>query len=972
MSIGITNAPYANVSDVFTDGIVTGLTTSVPASSLTGQLDGGIAFVNGQRIVFQGSSYSVAASSTSYLDLNMYGGLSVSTSSTPSSTSLRLWEIVSGTEISSVTQIAGVVGAALGPISQSGVSGQGNQTPLLNVGDAFSDFIASGVQWSVPSPASLTAGMSSGVAYINGVRTLVSEVTGNAFPASNDTYVSVNNSGLIDYQSVANGATAPTPTSGYVKTAKVVTSPIQSPTATLSTSTSGSLASGTYGIALVAFDATGYGAVGASGTVAVTSAQSGSGSIEISWVNPLNETSMDIYATTAGSTTLGLVASGVTGNTYTYTGSVAPGAAAPTVATSNAVQYSVWLMDVYVMTDQPEISATIYTEGLTSIKSNYLGTGFYSSSTLANMLNMSSPGSGANATLKNITLGFNELTRSSSVPGYAINASNVNIYNILVTGYAYDAIILNNACLLKDSAVNGYSNIGVNVVSVDSIIDGCTITNSTLNQNGVGTAIMLTGQVEGLAISNTEVVGGFYSLRVTPQVPGTSNITRSNGPNFNQITNTFFDSSYNGVHLDYMVDNTISNCWFSCRPGNGLTIGENYAYGTLVMGCTAEDCGSHGIALLSGAQNTSVIGCIIKGNNNQNNGSYGIYVADNTSGFTIKDNLITSQIGNFDFGTQAAAIYIGTGCDDYVIEGNYVKGNSASIIDNSRLTATNRTVRNNVGYEEPKNINWLVNSSFDYGIQGWYLPGEGGAWAVNSGQSFNYLNYSASTGTAIFYPASTESITSEDAITAGNIVCLSFWANNETGGDFQAYLGFINNGTLLANDALINIGSGWNFYKSYAMVPSNTTSITFGLGVGQVSTGTNVSIGQIKVEAGASPTEWSDEASSQLFTGGTFQPNFSSVMIDSSTTTNAPTSGSVTLAMPLQGSGGKQVILTFNAYENDTTTNQTINFPMAFGVIPLVLGNNTGLTLTPSTTGVTITAPDSTTAYSGTAVIMGN
>ena len=223
-------------------------------------------------------------------------------------------------------------------ILQSGAAGAQNESPLLNVGDAFSDFIASGMQWAVPSSASLTTSMTSGSAYLNSVRTLVPAVSGYSFPASNDTYVSVNNSGVPAYQSVANGAAAPAPNSGYVQTAKVVTSPIQSPTATLSTSTSGSLASGTYGIALVAFDATGYGTVGASGTVTVTSAQSGSGSIELSWVNPLNETGMDIYATTAGSTTLGLVASGVTGTTYTYTGSVAPGAAAPTVATSNAVQ----------------------------------------------------------------------------------------------------------------------------------------------------------------------------------------------------------------------------------------------------------------------------------------------------------------------------------------------------------------------------------------------------------------------------------------------------------------------------------------------------------------------------------------------------------------------------------------------------------------------------------------------------------
>ena len=75
--------------------------------------------------------------------------------------------------------------------------------------------------------------------------------------------------------------------------------------------------------------------------------------------------------------------------------------------------------------------------------------------------------------------------------------------------------------------------------------------------------------------------------------------------------------------------------------------------------------------------------------------------------------------------------------------------------------------------------------------------------------------------------------------------------------------------------------------------------------------------------------------------------------------------------MPAQGNG-KTVILTFDGYENDTTTNQTINFPVAFSTVPLVLGNDTGLTLTASTTGITITAPDVTTTYSGTAAIMGN
>jgi len=219
-------------------------------------------------------------------------------------------------------------------LNQSFSAGSNNQTPLLNASDVFLDFVASGVQWTLPSPASLTSSMSAGVAYLGGQRTIVPEVSSYTFPTSSDTYVSINNSGGVAYQSVANGASAPAALTGYVQAAKIVTGPIQSPTPTLTAGTGGSLAVGTYGVALVAYDATGYGAVGASGTVTVTA----SGSIDISWTNPLNETSMDIYATTAGGTALGLVASGVTGNSYTYTGSTAPGVTPPTTATSNAIQ----------------------------------------------------------------------------------------------------------------------------------------------------------------------------------------------------------------------------------------------------------------------------------------------------------------------------------------------------------------------------------------------------------------------------------------------------------------------------------------------------------------------------------------------------------------------------------------------------------------------------------------------------------
>ena len=83
------------------------------------------------------------------------------------------------------------------------------------------------------------------------------------------------------------------------------------------------------------------------------------------------------------------------------------------------------------------------------------------------------------------------------------------------------------------------------------------------------------------------------------------------------------------------------------------------------------------------------------------------------------------------------------------------------------------------------------------------------------------------------------------------------------------------------------------------------------------------------------------------------------------------TAGSVSYRQINLG-GVKIVILYFDGYENDTTTNKSITFPIAFVNAPTVeVGNSTLPTLSASTTTLTITAPDATTVYSGTAVVIG-
>ena len=87
--------------------------------------------------------------------------------------------------------------------------------------------------------------------------------------------------------------------------------------------------------------------------------------------------------------------------------------------------------------------------------------------------------------------------------------------------------------------------------------------------------------------------------------------------------------------------------------------------------------------------------------------------------------------------------------------------------------------------------------------------------------------------------------------------------------------------------------------------------------------------------------------------------------------TAGTTAGTVNQTLLDYRSSYKKIILAFNGYENDTTTNQTIDFLLAFSSYAVITGNNTGLTISATTSGITITAPDSTTTYSGIVIIEG-
>lgn len=82
------------------------------------------------------------------------------------------------------------------------------------------------------------------------------------------------------------------------------------------------------------------------------------------------------------------------------------------------------------------------------------------------------------------------------------------------------------------------------------------------------------------------------------------------------------------------------------------------------------------------------------------------------------------------------------------------------------------------------------------------------------------------------------------------------------------------------------------------------------------------------------------------------------------------TAGTIDWVQPERGTR-KVFTAVASGYENDTTTAQTITFPVAFANTPAVSVNTTGLTVSATTTTLTITAPDTTTVYNGVIEVLG-
>jgi len=93
-------------------------------------------------------------------------------------------------------------------------------------------------------------------------------------------------------------------------------------------------------------------------------------------------------------------------------------------------------------------------------------------------------------------------------------------------------------------------------------------------------------------------------------------------------------------------------------------------------------------------------------------------------------------------------------------------------------------------------------------------------------------------------------------------------------------------------------------------------------------------------------------------------------LVEAVTVLAGTTAGNLIYSMPFSSINFKLFVIFLDKYENDTTTTQTITFPVAFSTINNIMINNSGLVPSISLTDVSFN-PDATTVYNGVVVIIG-
>ena len=835
------------------------------------------------------------------------------------------------------------------------------------------DFVASGLLPDLSGAATLSPTLPHGTYYIGGqqydsANPLGSPATpaGAAFTVSGteDTYFGIDESLSVSTQAVAAGAAAPSFAAGILPFLRIEGRALDTPAAPFLTftSASGTLAAGTYTYTRTALNA--LGETIASATVAITT--TATGSIILTWDTVDGEAGAKIYGRVSGS--LGLLAT-VAAKTLTWTdsGSATVGAASPTTNTTNCARYAVPLTARPSLINGAPFDITRF--GAVGDWTSSAG-GTDNSAILQSVIKAAANvAAGAPGSVVEVVIPPGEYSLARTVvvlPGVRLTGEGVlvntaqDIYKPFVRVQA--------GAELGDLVINANGSTGIQLGDPASPTTAPIRAGHIVVENVGTTAVVATGQefvgvnainAGGVLADNIMVTGGRQGLLLNGVSDCALQVVRLvNCQNGLQITGSqrvhvvtldvetpvntgvVVDGS-NNVNINGVVWVNQATSGAAATTGAAVSWGPTTACDGAFGNLAIVDTGATALAL--DYVNAMDLSVTIGSGNFPGGKSLGI-----TTGIDATANVGThAVVRGVVTATTPATIASGAGLSLDIVA-NGVRQNTTGTLAVGGVTpvpatittegSASMTAQQTITPPTSSSNTYLVGSYTNvpctgginqfgsyYDLGSAQVNGKGGAikishYGLGDGMYIDLQNKGFGYEAASYYNGSTGFLASFQA------------------SDLTSSIGF---------EALWNYGTVPAYGLFYA---SQSSARAFVIQQNYVGNNGYPQIAIMTSDLGATVYGVNND--------GTVQANVTNSSLAGTT------AGTIDYAMPEQGTWKKFMAIAAG-YENDTTTAQTITFPVAFTNTPIVTQNTSGLTVSVSTTTLTITAPDATTTYSG-------
>ncbi|MEM0124506.1 MAG: hypothetical protein QXF41_03125 [Candidatus Micrarchaeaceae archaeon] len=442
-------------------------------------------------------------------------------------------------------------------------------------------------------------------------------------------------------------------------------------------------------------------------------------------------------------------------------------------------------------------------------------------------------------------------------------------------------------------------------------------TSNVLIASITGSGNLITNTISGTLTTsnqpNITSVGTLTELTVTGTITAANGTSGNQVINYSQLTNGSLSPNFSSI------TGTITTPNQPDITSLGTLTGLNVNGNSILSNSTTQTVKTYNNILDDGYGNV-----IINGNFTSPNIT-GIITTPNQPNITSL-GVLTNLISN---GTISAAN--GTS-GNQVVNYNQLTNGSLSPLFNQILRPSSQT-----------NQNWLPNSSFLFGITGWNTNGIDGYWSIGTFNNITYWQYS---GTTTQSQTLVSNNIDPDWIQSGVTCTLSAWINNSYASNTAVLqLNCYNSsGSFINSIAISDMPVGTSgFVSASGMIPPYTSYVQVCFQFYGLSSGSNITISQIKLELGNVATQWSDESSSTLLFNGSISPVFSSL---SSNTISGYDGNNITINYPILTGYMETQVNTSNVQGEFSLIQSSGN------VQQITLAGNTTLTLYPvNTTG---------------------